>query len=553
MEKMFDKKKICIVVNINQVELADMTLKSLNKLKIPAGFTVEVCTIEAEQNIAKAYNQAIKDSDAQYKVYLREGVEILNADLLVELLALFEYDYKVGIVGVSGAEYIPVSCNINATRKKYGMVYNKKEQALINWHKPDTKAKCIAALDDWLLATQYDIEWREDLFLDGEYLNLSQCTEFKRKGYEALVVAQDNPWICIDDFFRMISLKNEVSKESFKAEYYRDVFPLVSILIQTHNRPEYLKIALESAINQTYKNLDIVVSDNSDDERTKNVMKDYLEKDDRIRYFFHRSISAVNNNNVLCDNIRGEYINWLMDDDYFALNKIEAMIDYYREYDNVSLVTSRRQPVGSNGEILDRSITSRIVIEETSLIKGEEAGKILIHSNFNYIGEPTTPLLKVSYLDKIGKSYFGYSEYENIFYRNCIQWDIGTRKLYGMGDMMLWYDLFNKGDLVYIVEDLSYFRIHDGQDQTKRRSVWVVLNFIGWFLMLHHSFARKSFVQDKENFFAILERIYKEMQAELLELPNDVDNLPEFLKCIEFAEQELAERKILDVFSLYDF
>lgn len=551
MERILDKKKICIVVNVSHIELSDITLQSLNKLKVPVGFTVEVCTIEAEQNFAKAYNQAIKDSDAQYKVYLREGVEILNENLLAELIELFEYDYKVGIVGVSGAEYIPVNCNINTTRKKYGMVYNKKERKLVNWRKMDTKAKCVAALDDWFLATQYDIVWREDLFLDEEYLNLSQCTEFKRKGYEALVVAQDKPWIGVDDFFRMVSLKNEVSKEKFKAEYYREAFPLVSILIPTHNRPEYLKIALESVINQTYKNLDIVISDNSDDDRTKHLVKKYLENDSRISYHFHSGISAEKNWCVLCDNIRGEYINWLMDDDYFALNKIEAMIDYYREYDNVYLVTSLRQCVNDEGRKLEGNLN--IKVENTVLMKGDIGGKNLLESGINYIGEPTTVLLKTRFLSKIGKSFLGCPQFNGIFYRYFPQFDIGTRNLYGMADKMLWFNLLGKGDMVYIAENLSYFRIHGEQDQHQRHGMWHVLTYIGDFLILHRCFFDKKFIHDEESFFLILEKINKNMQNISAELLNGVEYLPAFFKCIELSNQELAERKILDVFSLYDF
>lgn len=545
------KNQVCFIICIINSELANLTLNSLNRINIPEGYNVEVRTIENELNVAKAYNEAISDCKAQYKIYLREGVEILNENILADLIELFEFDYKVGIVGVSGAEYIPVNCNINTTVKKFGKVFNKKEREVINWQSMDTKAKCVAALDDWLLATQYDIKWREDLFQDIDYLALSQCAEFKRHGYEALVIDQPKPWICLDDFFRIISLQNDNSKENFKNEYYKDVFPLVSILIPTHNRPEYLKIALGSVINQTYKNLDIVISDNSDDERTKNMILTYLKKDKRIRYFYHKSVSAENNHRILCDNIRGEYINWLMDDDYFALNKIEAMIDYYREYDNVTLVTSLRQFVDNDGNKLDYNICLKI--KETCILKGDMGGQLLMKSGVNYIGEPTTPLLKVDYLNLIGKPYYGCTKYENVFFRYLPHWDIGTRKLYGMGDMMLWLNLLGKGDMVYVAEELSYFRIHPGQHQREFRDMHVVITLIGKFLVLHRCFANDKFLHDEETFFEILKHLNAAMKDFLNTLQNDVENLPEFLKCIEFSEQELSEQKILDVFNLYNF
>jgi glycosyltransferase involved in cell wall biosynthesis len=52
--------------------------------------------------------------------------------------------------------------------------------------------------------------------------------------------------------------------------------PLVSILIPTHNRPEYFEIALKSALAQSYENFEVVVSDNSSDDLTARRIEPYL-------------------------------------------------------------------------------------------------------------------------------------------------------------------------------------------------------------------------------------------------------------------------------------
>lgn len=55
--------------------------------------------------------------------------------------------------------------------------------------------------------------------------------------------------------------------------------PLVSILIPTYNRPHYFKIALESALAQTYSNIEIIVGDDSTNNETeKLIYRDYLHK-----------------------------------------------------------------------------------------------------------------------------------------------------------------------------------------------------------------------------------------------------------------------------------
>ena len=52
--------------------------------------------------------------------------------------------------------------------------------------------------------------------------------------------------------------------------------PLVSIVIPTYQRPEYFAMALESVLAQTYKKLDIFITDNSHNEDTKNIVQKYL-------------------------------------------------------------------------------------------------------------------------------------------------------------------------------------------------------------------------------------------------------------------------------------
>lgn len=61
--------------------------------------------------------------------------------------------------------------------------------------------------------------------------------------------------------------------------------PLVSILIPTYNRPHYFKIALESALAQTYSNIEIIVGDDSTNNETeKLIYRDYLHKHKHITY-----------------------------------------------------------------------------------------------------------------------------------------------------------------------------------------------------------------------------------------------------------------------------
>ncbi|MDY6350537.1 MAG: glycosyltransferase, partial [Selenomonas sp.] len=66
-----------------------------------------------------------------------------------------------------------------------------------------------------------------------------------------------------------------------------DLYPLVSVIIPTYQRPDYFRQALASAAGQMYRNLDIFVTDNSHNEETKRVYEKCFADDSRIRYEHH--------------------------------------------------------------------------------------------------------------------------------------------------------------------------------------------------------------------------------------------------------------------------
>ncbi|MBQ3442757.1 MAG: glycosyltransferase [Selenomonadaceae bacterium] len=83
-------------------------------------------------------------------------------------------------------------------------------------------------------------------------------------------------------------------QQAFLKEYSADIFPLVSIIIPIFERPHYFKLALESVLNQTYLNLDIMITDNSNNDETEKLMQPYLKKDKRIKYYHHGDFDRGN-------------------------------------------------------------------------------------------------------------------------------------------------------------------------------------------------------------------------------------------------------------------
>jgi len=102
--------------------------------------------------------------------------------------------------------------------------------------------------------------------------------------------------------------------------------PLVSILIPTYNRPEYLRRAVESCLAQTYPHFEIVITDNSTNDSSAKLMATYT--DPRIRYCSNGgNIGAVNSSNRAVDLSQGKYVKFLMDDDLLKPRCLELMVD----------------------------------------------------------------------------------------------------------------------------------------------------------------------------------------------------------------------------------
>ena len=92
--------------------------------------------------------------------------------------------------------------------------------------------------------------------------------------------------------------------------------PLVSIIIPTFSRPQYLREAIDSALAQTYRNLEVLVFDNGTMDETLAVAEQAAERDERVQFRRNaRNLGMSANFNALADAARGEFLVAIGDDD----------------------------------------------------------------------------------------------------------------------------------------------------------------------------------------------------------------------------------------------
>ncbi len=102
---------------------------------------------------------------------------------------------------------------------------------------------------------------------------------------------------------------------------------LISIIIPVYNVEDYLRECIDSVINQTYKNLEIILVDDGSTDSSGAICDEYAEKDSRIRVIHKENSGPSATRNVGIKNAEGKYIYFLDSDDYLTDNAIELLVN----------------------------------------------------------------------------------------------------------------------------------------------------------------------------------------------------------------------------------
>lgn len=102
----------------------------------------------------------------------------------------------------------------------------------------------------------------------------------------------------------------------------------ITVGVASYDRPELLRRAIESAVSQTYKNLEILISDNgSPDPEVRKVIEEFARSDARIRCMFHPvNQGAFFNFRSVLNEASGKYFVWLADDDYWCPEYLASLL-----------------------------------------------------------------------------------------------------------------------------------------------------------------------------------------------------------------------------------
>lgn len=135
--------------------------------------------------------------------------------------------------------------------------------------------------------------------------------------------------------------------------------PLVTIVIPVYNGTNFMSEAIDCALAQTYKNIEVlVVNDGStDDGATDRIAKSY---GDKIRYIYKENGGVSSVLNLAIQHMHGEWLSWLSHDDLYYPNKIEKQISFInkliKENENIDLnkiaIHTATESIDKNGKVI---------------------------------------------------------------------------------------------------------------------------------------------------------------------------------------------------------
>lgn len=242
-----NEKKFCFIICYNDDIYLQDALLYIEKLNIPEGFTVENRCIYGASSMTSGYQTAMESSDAKYKIYMHQDVCILNLNFLSDILNLFELSENIGMIGMVGTKKLPSNGCMWTTPMRTGALrYYTFSTMDTHFDVPISNKRgytYVEAIDGLMIITQYDLNWRTDLFKAWDFYDISQSMEFRNAGYRIVVPAQETPWTLHNDDFNNFS-KYHNNRKIFLQEYFPEnieEIALCDIAYKNHRQTTYDK------------------------------------------------------------------------------------------------------------------------------------------------------------------------------------------------------------------------------------------------------------------------------------------------------------------------
>lgn len=162
---------------------------------------------------------------------------------------------------------------------------------------------------------------------------------------------------------------------------------LLSVIVPVYNREVFLEQCLDSIINQSYSNLDIIIVDDGSSDLSREIIKSYAEKDKRVTYFFqsNKGVSAARNLGI--SKSKGQYITFVDSDDWIDSTMYEVMMKKINTIDSDSAICSYVR------EYLEKKEYEILPFEKKDVLESEDIYRDVVLNLISSENEAASPLM----------------------------------------------------------------------------------------------------------------------------------------------------------------
>lgn len=245
--------------------------------------------------------------------------------------------------------------------------------------------------------------------------------------------------------------------------------PLVSICIPVYNCEMFISSTIDSILNQTYKNFELIIVDNCSTDNTVGEIRKF--NDNKIKLYINEENFGIEYNwNKAISYAKGDYVKLMPADDLLEIKCVEKQVDVLNKNDDIVMVGCNRDIINSTGKRImkpyKKYINKKLSLNDLFILS--------VNSGSNPIGEPGTVLLRASFL-KNAKTF-----------NNAFPYVI---------DLKFYFDYLKHGKFIILKDYLYSFRVSSS-------SLSVELSFKqrGDFMNFIHSYIAENSIQNKINF-----------------------------------------------------
>ena len=216
----------------------------------------------------------------------------------------------------------------------------------------------------------------------------------------------------------------------------------VTVVLTSYNHEKHIKKAIDSVLNQTYKDFELHIWDDCSTDSSWDIIQEYKNKDNRIKNFRteKNGRGGLFSKALKSDEIKSEYIALIHSDDMWEPTKLEKQVEFLDTHDDIGAVFTKVQPIDENDNYFaDKSHFYYSVFDQENRSRFEWLRHFFYKGNC--LCHPSVLIRKECY-DTVG-----------IYRKSFIQ----------LGDFDMWIRLCMKYDIFILDDKLTKFRIRNNE------------------------------------------------------------------------------------------